>query len=244
MQTITRAMKIIDCFISSEPNRFFSITELSKQCDIPVSSIHRILNAMIKHELIQQDKERKLYGLGITWLEYGLKMYDTMDYVSIVRPDLEQLMKNVEASVYLRKPIGSESIIIERIDCTNQTILAHDKLGLRISLHEGQANLTMLAHMESDVIEEILQNFIPENARNDFTTQLNKIKQDGFAIGEDSNDGITTVAAPVLSHYGDIVGAVNVKIKSSTMTKEKKDQVISEVTNTVNKISWKMGYQK
>ncbi|WP_158233812.1 IclR family transcriptional regulator [Sporosarcina sp. P3] len=243
MQTITRAMKIIDCFISSEPNRFLSITELSKQCNLPVSSIHRILNAMIKHELIQQDQERKLYGLGITWLEYGLKMYDTMDYVSVVRPDLESLMKQVEASVYLRKPIGSESIIIERIDCTNQTILAHEKLGLRSSLHEGEANLAMLAHMKREKVEEIIQELIPENKKDDFFLQLHHIKRDGYAIGEDNEDQITTVAAPVVNHYGDIIGAVNVKIKSSTMTAEKKEQVINEVTNTVNKISWKMGYQ-
>ncbi|WP_158231636.1 IclR family transcriptional regulator C-terminal domain-containing protein [Sporosarcina sp. P18a] len=110
-------------------------------------------------------------------------------------------------------------------------------------MHEGQANLTMLAHMKRDEIEEIIQELIPENEKDDFILQLNNIKRDGYAIGEDNDDQITTVAAPILNHYGDIIGAVNVKIKSSTMTSEKKEQVINEVTNTVNKISWKMGYQ-
>lgn len=111
-------------------------------------------------------------------------------------------------------------------------------------LYKGQANLVMLAHMPIHKIEEILDQFIPVDERDTFQAQLNKIKQNGYAIGEDNNDDITTVAAPILNHYGDVVGAVNIKIKSSMICKEKEKQIIDELVSTVNKISWKLRNQK
>lgn len=244
MQAINRAMKIINVFIANEPNRFYSITDLARKCDLPVSSMHRILNAMIKHDMIKQDRERKLYGLGTVWLEYGLKVYDTMDYISVLRPELENLRQSVEASVYLRRPIGKESIIIERIDCISQTIRAHDKLGLRTPMHIGAANLAMLANMPSDKAEEIIRQLVSEEERSDFNARLDKIRTDGYAAGQDERgDDISTVAAPILNHYGEVVGAVNIRVKSFELTDERKKFVVDEVVNAANKISWKMGYQ-
>lgn len=234
-------MDILHVYISHEPNRYYTLTDLSKQCGIPVSSMHRILNAMIKHGMIHQDHNKKMYGLGSLWLEYGLKMYDTLDYVSIVRPELEQLMHDVQASVYLSKPVEMESIIIERIDCINQTIHAHDQLGLRTSLHKGKRNLVMLAYMPRHIKEKVIQNFIPQNEQVHFEQQLEDIKLNGFAIENHLSNQLTTIAAPILNHYGELIGAVNIKIDCSTFTDDQKKQTIHEVINTANKISWKMG---
>ncbi|MFJ8066329.1 IclR family transcriptional regulator [Psychrobacillus sp. NPDC096426] len=244
MQSIDRALKIIKVLINHDPNRFFSVTEIAKECDLPTSSIHRILNAMIKHEMIQQDPQHKQYGLGTLWLEYGLTVYDTLDYVSLLRPELENLMRTVDATVYLSKPIGKESIIIERIDCINQTIRTHDKLGKRTPLHIGVANLTMLAHMPSDYIEKLLLEVIEESERTAFYELLGKIRMDGYEVNhDDPGDGIITIATPILNHSGGVVGAVSIKLNISTIPDEKLKRIIEEVVSTGNKISWKMSYQ-
>jgi DNA-binding IclR family transcriptional regulator len=109
-------MNVIKVLVSNSSENWLSITELSQECDLPVSSMHRLLKAMSKHGLIQQDGQSKQYGLGNIWLEYGLRMYDKMDYISQIRPELERLMNKVEESVYLSQPIGMESLVIERID--------------------------------------------------------------------------------------------------------------------------------
>ncbi|WNS76571.1 IclR family transcriptional regulator [Bacillus sp. DTU_2020_1000418_1_SI_GHA_SEK_038] len=242
MQSIDRAMHIVKVLIQHYPNQF-SITELAKECKLPTSSLHRNLNAMIKHEMIQQDPKSKLYGLGNLWLEYGLIVYDTLDYVSVLRPELENLMRTVEATVYLSKPIGTESIIIERIDCIHQTIRVHDKLGLRTPLHEGAANLTMLAHMTTDFVGKVVNESVPEAERTAFFQRLNKIKIDGYELLHDEqNDGISFIASPILNHYGGVIGAVSIKLNISNMEDETLKGIIDEVINTGNKISWKMGH--
>lgn len=241
MQSIDRVMRIIDVMISTEPNKYYSLTELSEACELPLSSLHRILKAMEKQEMIRHDPERKLYTLGTLWLEYGLKIYDTMDYVSLLRPELEKLMKTVNASVYLSRPVEGESIIIERIDCITQTIRTYDRLGQRAPIYEGIANLTMLAHMESKQLEKALT--IMKKNDIDVKEQLEKIRQQGYGIGEDDwSKGITTIAAPVISHYKEVVGAISLKLMTeSSLTKEELSQITNKVLDTSNKVSWKIG---
>lgn len=241
MQTIDRVMKIIDVMISIDPNKYYTLTELSDACGLPLSSLHRILKAMEKHEMIQQDPEKKLYTIGTVWLEYGLKIYDTMDYVSLLRPELEQLMQTVNASVYLTRPVQKESIIIERIDCIDQTIRTYDQLGQRTPIYEGIANLTMLAHMEARQLEKTLS--LSESSDTIDKAQLEKIKEEGFGLGEDDwSRGITTIAAPVINHYKEVVAAISIKLMTdSNLTKKELSQMVDKVLDTSNRISWKIG---
>lgn len=242
MQAIDRIMQIINVMIKDDPNRLFSITELTEVCNLPASSLHRILSSMIQHEMIRQDKKTKLYGLGTLWLEYGLIVYDTQDYVSLLRPELENLMKTTEATVYLSKPIEKESIIIERIDCINQSIKVHDKLGLRKPLHIGAANRTMLAHMSQPFIEEIVAD-LPESEKTRLYKKLDQIRVDGYEMTTGvKQEGIYTIASPILNHYGSVLGAVSIKHNFLNLSAEKRNTLINEVLNTANKISWKMGY--
>lgn len=240
LQTVDRIMKIVEVFISNEPNRYLSITEIAKQTNLPLSSLHRILQAMIKHKMIKQDKDRKLYTLGTIWLEYGLKIYDTMDYVSHVRPELENLMKTVNSSVYLSRPDEEDSIIIERIDCVSQTIRTYDKIGLRVPFHKGIANLAMLANMEEDDQQKIKENLKVDWRERE--EQLQKVREQGYAIGEDEwSSDVITIATPIVNHYRKVVGAVSVKLAKSN-EEEAYNDVIKELIDTGNKISWKLDY--
>ena len=43
MQTIDRAMQVIKVLAESDTKKWFSITDLSKECDLPVSTMHRLI---------------------------------------------------------------------------------------------------------------------------------------------------------------------------------------------------------
>ena len=71
MQSIDRAMTVAQILIESESD--LSITALSQKCELPLSTLHRLLKAMIKQGMVHQDEQTKLYSPGTVWLEYGLK---------------------------------------------------------------------------------------------------------------------------------------------------------------------------
>lgn len=242
MQSIDRAMSVIKILVSDSDN-WMSITELAEACSLPISSMHRLLKAMMKHGLIQQDLQSKQYSLGNSWLEYGLIMYDKMDYISQIRPELETLMNNVEESVYLSQPMGNESLIIERIDSIANPIRVYDQLGSKIPMNIGAANKTMLSFMPYQQTKKILETLLPEQEIEACWKVLKETKMNGYGISyNERTEGTTSVAAPILNHFGEVHGAVSIGFVSFNLTDDRLDFLIKNVVETGNRISKKLGY--
>ncbi|MEC5423206.1 IclR family transcriptional regulator [Virgibacillus sp. C22-A2] len=245
MQSIDRAMNIIHILLSKSPENKLSISELANETDLPISTLHRILRAMMKHRLIEQDPRTKFYGIGSIWLEYGLLIYDTIDYVSQTRPELEKLMKTLDESVYLYKPMGNESLIIERIDSSSGAIRVYDKIGSRISMHIGASNHVMLAFMEQREMEKIVGSLIAPSEQEKFINYLNRIREKGYALSENElTEGTTSVAAPVTNHHGEVQGAVGIRFVNFNLTEDRTDFLIKNVCLAAKEISIKFGNQR
>lgn len=243
MQSIDRFMSVIEVLVSDSVENQLTITDLSKSCGIPISSMHRILKAMGKHGLIQQDEQTKTYSLGNIWLEYGLKMYDTMDYISKIRPELERLMQNVQESVYLSKQIETESLVIERIDNPNNPIRIYDLLGTKTPLHIGAASHAILAHMHPAEAMEMIDALVPEQEKSALLKQLETVRTSGYAISHAANtEGISSVATPIRNHFGQIEGALSIGFVNFNLTDDRLDFLVENVLETGKRISSLLGY--
>ncbi|HJF30628.1 MAG TPA: IclR family transcriptional regulator [Sporosarcina psychrophila] len=242
MQSIDRAMIVAKTLAMQTAESGVSISDLSKQCDLPLSTMHRLLKAMIKQGMVEQDERTKCYRLGTIWLEYGLQVYDSMDYISKVRPELERLSHEVDESVYLSRPAGLEAIILERIDSQNNTIRIYDQLGLRIPMHIGAANKAMLANMPSSKAIAILQKLLPIEQLAPVKVTLKKIKKQGYATSHgERTEGTSSVAVAILDGLGEVVGAISIGFVSFNLTEERMDFLIEKVMETGRRISEKLG---
>lgn len=242
MQTIDRAMQVIKVLAERDTKKWFSITDLSKECDLPVSTMHRLLQSMIKHGLIQQDPNLKLYSMGYTWLEYGLQMYDTFDFVGLIRPEMEKLMYEVEESVYFSKPIGLEALIVERIDCPHNPIRIYDQLGIRIPMNIGAANKVMLANMHKDEALKIINDLVPKEEIESFLQLLNTIRHKGYGESQgEKTKGTASVAAPIFNHSNELMGALSIGYVTFNQKDEKQRLLIEKVIQSSMRISAKLG---
>ncbi|MFJ7934133.1 IclR family transcriptional regulator [Sporosarcina sp. NPDC096371] len=242
MQSIERAMKVANVLATHATDNGLSISDLSKQCELPLSTMHRLLKAMIKQGMVEQDERTKCYRLGTIWLEYGLQVYDSMDYVTKIRPELERLMREVDESIYLSKPSGLEAIVVERIDSENNSIRIYDQLGLRIPMHIGAANKAMLANMPAAKSRTILENFLPTDQLPAVETMLKQIKKQGYAMSHgERTEGTSSVAVAVRDGLGEIVGAVSIGVVSFTLTDSRTEFLIEKVKETGRRISEKLG---
>lgn len=245
MQSIDRAMGIVKLLVASSSDDGLSITELANECGLPVSSMHRILKAMAVHGMIQQDDKTKRYNLGNIWLEYGLHMYDTIDYVSTIRPELVRLAELTEESVYLSQPMGNEALITERIDNEKHAIRVFDKLGSRIPMNIGAANKSMLAYMPNAEVKKVINQYVPKEEQPAFRELLNQIHGQGYAISHsERTEGTSSVGAPILNHSGKVQGAVSVGVVSYNLTDERLASLVRLVTETSRRISAKLGYRQ
>ena len=242
MQSLDRAMNIANILIEAENG--LSITNLSKKCELPLSTLHRLLQAMIKQGMVQQDEQTKLYSTGTIWLEYGLKVYDTMDYISKLRPELERLMHETDESVYLSKPVGNEALVIERIDSQKNSIRIYDQLGVRIPMHIGAANKAMLAEMPTIQTHKILQQYLPIEEILDMEKTLKKIKKSGFAISHgERTDNTSSVAVALVDRFGEVFGAVSIGMVSFNLSEERIHYLTEKTLEAANRISQLLGSQ-
>ena len=245
MQTIDRAMQVIKVLNESDIKRWYSITDLSKECELPVSTMHRLLQSMIKHGLVQQDPDLKLYSMGNTWLEYGLKMYDTFDFVGLIRPEMEKLMHEVEESVYFSKPIGLESLLMERIDCPQNPIRIYDQLGIRIPMNIGAANKVMLANMPKDEALKIVNELVTEEDSESFLQLLETIRKQGYGESHgEKTKGTSSVAAPIFNHSNELIGALSIGYVNFNLSVERQRFLIEKVIQYGLRISVKLGSKK
>ena len=113
MQSIDRAMTIAKVLVTQE-NGFVYFRTSRRSVNFPLSTLHRLLKAMIKQGMVQQDKRTK----SIASVQFGWNMvYKSMTQwimLVLIRPELERLMRDVDESVYLQQTLGMEALIIER----------------------------------------------------------------------------------------------------------------------------------
>ena len=244
MQLLERAMTIAKVLATETSENSLSISELSAKCDLRLSTLHRILKAMIKQGMIEQDEQTKQYRLGTIWMELGLQVYDTMDYISKIRPELERLARKVEESVYLSKPAGLDTIIIERIDSAANPIRIYDQLGIRIPMHIGAANKAILAAMPVDQANEIMEQLMPHEEISEFEAQLAIIRQQGFAISHgERTAGTSSIAVSILNGFGEVVGAVSIGFVSFNVSPEHIQNLTDSLMETGRRVSAKLGYR-
>lgn len=241
MQSIIRAMTVAKVLASHATDKGVTISDLSKECELPLSTMHRLLQAMMKQGLVEQDEQFKTYRLGIRWLEYGLQVYDSMDYVSRIRPELERLSKEVEESVYLSKPLGSEALIVERIDSENNPIRIYDQLGLRIPMNIGAANKSMLAAMPTAKSTAILSQLLPAEKIPEIQKTLEQIRKQGFATSHsERTEDTSSIAVSIKDGFGQVIGAISIGMVSFNLTEERLDFLKNKVIETGNRISIKL----
>ena len=241
MQALERSMKIAE-ILSDSDQEGMSISELSGRSGLPLSTMHRILQGMMRQRMVEQDGQSKLYRLGPVWMEYGLRLYDSMDYVTKIRPELEQLSREVKESVYLSRPSGNEAIVVERIDNEENPIRINDPLGIRIPLHIGAANKAILAAMPEDRARRIIENLVPEEMRGEFCLKLHQIRKAGFAESHgERTPGTASVAVAIKDGLGEVIGAVSIGFLDYELEDERLAYLVEKVREAGGRIARKLG---
>ncbi|PEC48371.1 ABC transporter permease [Bacillus sp. AFS077874] len=242
VQSIDRAMLIIDILNSDESKSNWQITELAEKTSLSLGTLHRLLNSLIQHGLVIQIPETKHYKLGYKWMELGLRQLDKMDFRLVARPVMERLANHVEESIYLNIESGIDGIVIDKIDSPLKIRIA-ENLGIRIPLHIGAPNKTLLAYMKENEIQQVLDqlNLSPDSI-SILKQQLVDIRKNGYAISQsEKTEDTAAIAAPITGYNNKVLGALSVNVPGFRFTQERIPYLIEEVMKAAEEISKKIG---
>jgi len=245
---IHRAVQVIEILAASHTG--FSLADISRQTGIPKSSLFRILAALEQHVIVVQDRERKIFHLGMKLLDWGNAALEKIDVKTIVRPHLTRMAHETRESYYLTVLDGHEVIIIDRADTPEMwSVVA--RLGARSPVHATASGQVLIADLPEETLDRIiersgLKRFTPRTITSiaKLKRRLKQIKHDGYAVADaEYKTDLCAIAVPIHDHRGGVVAALMTGIQSE---RKKKSDAIERIVATLTKeaamISRAIGY--
>lgn len=114
MQVIKRCMDILELLSNNTDG--ISISELSEKTNLAKSTIHRILQSLMKYNMVSQDLETKKYRLGLEVLILSNKALETISIRDIAHPYLMRLRDEFDATAFLAILSNKRVICVDKLD--------------------------------------------------------------------------------------------------------------------------------
>lgn len=213
------------------------VTELASHLDITKGTVHNHLTTLEENELVVKDEGQ--FRLGLRIFEYGEKTKNQYEICEVAKPEVDKLAEETGELGNILVEEHGRGIYLYRAKGENALTL-DTGIGSRVYLHQTGLGKAILAHLPKERVDEIIdQHKLESSTENTLTTRdalfedLEQIRDQGRAIdAEERAEGISCVAAPIITNDGTVRGAVSVAGPASRM---RGDYLESTVTDMVER---------
>jgi DNA-binding IclR family transcriptional regulator len=225
-QILERTFRILEVFSHERPE--WSATEVARELDLPVPTVHRILAALNRLGYVSQHPDSKRFRLGLAALNLGERARAQADLRPVAIGPLRRLtaLTGETALLTVLSPARDRSVCLERVE-TSQPLRLSVQPGRQLPLHAGASQKVLLAFMPADEIEALSGQPLERCCSATITAgpalrrELAAIRARGWASShEETNVGVWGIAVPVLS-AGDVVCAVGIAGPSPRLTADR-----------------------
>jgi IclR family KDG regulon transcriptional repressor len=247
IQSIDRAVRILDCFTREHPE--LGVREVARKIGLSSSAAGRLMAAMKVLGILSQNPSTRMYSLGPRVLTWAGTYLSTSDIRNVAFPYLEELHQKTRETISLYILDGHERVCIERLESTQNVRFVAPRVGRHLPLHAGSAGKVLLAFLPSALREEILSSTLEKLTEKTIVDlpilreELVAIRKNGYAIsnGEWILDA-SGIAAPIFDRNGDITAALTISGPTQRFTKEAVSDYIDCIRQVAGSISHDLGF--
>ncbi|MCH6269251.1 IclR family transcriptional regulator [Neobacillus citreus] len=240
-------MTLLTTIIPNEEKEEWSATEVSRELDIPIQTVHRLLSSLSENGFVFKNKETKKFRLGLNLMQLGLSIRDNLLVRNSALPIMGELTKRIKESVFLTVPEGNEGVLIECVDC-ELLLKSIEPIGRRTPLCTGASKKVILAHMKNRMKLQIIRALVEQGKIVDskkFECELRNIKESGFAISYgEITKGTVSIAAPIFSWEGDVVASISIGGQEERFRDQQVKRYIYEIKKAAEEVSKELGWIK
>lgn len=190
--------------------------ELARMLDEPRSSIYRIVASLEDAEYIRQADEGHL-ELGAAVLRLGDAAVSALINRPALVKQLQWIRDQLALSAFFCVLQANRVVCLDRVDGSDVD-LSYMMPGKQLPLHAGATSRVLLAHGPPEIWEAIMtqKKFNKETPKNPTSpraleARLQKTLSQGWSFDSgELTEGVATVAVPVTTPSGELVGAVAV----------------------------------
>ncbi|MBW2268553.1 MAG: IclR family transcriptional regulator [Deltaproteobacteria bacterium] len=178
------------------------VTAIGRALDMPKSSVHRLLAALVRRSLVERDA-RGHYRTGIGLVALGLGALEREPVLAAARPVLEAEAAALDETVFLVAARAGRLLVLDKAEGTG-FLRASPRVGAEVPVHATAVGKLFLAFGDGCVSlpEGELERFteqtraVPEELARD----VRRAREQGFAVNrEEWIPGLAVVAAPVMA---------------------------------------------
>ena len=222
--------------------------ELSRYSGLPKSTLHRILQTLIEYRLVRTDEASQTYRLGTRLFEMAHQVWSDFDLRSAAEPELLRLREMAQETTRLGVLEGHDILIIDQRDHVQAMRLANG-VGSRLPALATAIGKAVMSHRPPEELQRYLtatplQPLTPHSilSLEALQRELDLIKARGYAVSvEESALGVSGVAAPILDHRGEAIGAVSISGPSFRLPLERLHALGRDVIEAARRIAGNVG---
>jgi len=244
IQSLERAITILE-YLRKGPT---SLSELHRELGLHKSTIFGLLQTLVKHNYVHQERKTGHYSLGYRVLALGSAFLENCDLRKAAAPYLKQLVDQHSETVHLVIMDNGQVVYVDKID-SSQSIRMVSRIGSRLPAHCTGVGKAILAFLPEEKVERIIEKHrMPRFTVNTITTweelkvELDRIREKGVAFDwEEIEEGLCCVAAPIIGYGNYPLGALSVSGPKLRMTEEKMSLIAGTLKEITGEISRQVG---
>ena len=234
-QSIERAARILR-EIASYSSNGLRLADLARHLDLNRSTVHRILDCLVREGLVMQHPSTLRYMLGYGLFELGLTAASQFKLREICNPSLERIAKQTGYTAFMtiRSHFDAISIASAEPDPSHPMDEPSIELGVHRPLGVGAGSLAILTSLPDDEIERIVSaNARRLSAYGKLTVPLLlQIAREAQEVGYGYHDsrmigGICGVGILVRDSAGAPLGAISISAKAESLPLEKQREIVA-----------------
>ncbi|MGA3292411.1 MAG: IclR family transcriptional regulator [Candidatus Acidiferrales bacterium] len=215
-KSLQKALRILLYIGENGPE--LGVTQMASGLNLNKTTVHRLLTAMKKFDLIEKNAEGDRYRLGLKLHELGTRAVESRTLRTESHRFLLELSRASRETVSLAVPGPGGVLCLDRVDSRDSMITVPTPIGARFPAHCTAVAKAALAYLPEDEVDAILSiagltPYTPFTltSLSEVKENLREVAQRGYALDrQELERGLSGVAAPVRSREGRVIAAVGI----------------------------------
>lgn len=212
VEAVVRAIRIVEELARTPAG----LSEIARRVELPKTTVARLLATLEQLEAVERDESGRLYRLGPIVQRLSSAAGGPAQLAAFARPYLEELTAMTGEAAGVAIPEGFKVHYVDQTEAKHP-VQVRDWTGELIPMHVVPSGLVMMAFWPDELIDRYLSRDLERMTADTVTDgkrireRLEALRSRGYEwVFEEFQEGINSVAAPVLESNGLITAALHV----------------------------------
>ena len=248
IQSIQRAVQILDCFTPTDPS--LPLSAISEKTGLNINTTRGLVNTLVESQLLLRDQDTGCYKLGYYFVTKASMIRQDIDrYVELFKPLVDAAAEKYHFSASLQMVYQNQIFSVYCAYPTKQAYYIVMSEYTDLPLHATSSGklllLDQITHGRKKLLDQLeYKAFTPASirSREQLEAQLKTIKKNGYAteIEEFVND-VGSLAVPLYDEKGRLLLTLSATFFVKSLSKIK-DDLLKDFQKAIE--TWKLTLKK